>query len=520
MSEGHWPTCRKTAIIDPAPFAMNLPALFEASLRRCPERVGLEFQGKQYTFGKLERRSNCLAHRLLKEGLQPGDRVAVYLQNCVELIEIYLAAAKAGFIFTPLNILYREREIEDILRDAEPRVSFSHRESDEMIKHAATGIPAIQHWYAEDLEGLTNGQPDEPPAADLSDDSIAALVYTSGTTGRPKGAMLTHGNFAANAQSLIECWRMTQDDRLLLPLPLFHVHGLGNGLHTWLALGCPMRLLERFRKETIVDELLDFRPTVFFGVPTMYEHLLRTPPAAAQEIGRRMRLFVSGSAPLPAATLEKFRGLFGHVILERYGMTETLMNTSNPYEGGRRPGSVGLPMPHVSIRLRDPASGENAADGETGEVLIQGPNVFAGYWRDPGVTKEAFTHDGYFRSGDLATRAADGYYTLQGRCKELIISGGFNVYPREIEEILQQQPGVASAAVVGVPDRLKGEIPVAFVVSDAKTPPDPAALESACRKGLASFKVPKRFLFVDELPRNALGKVQKHLLAARLNGEL
>jgi malonyl-CoA/methylmalonyl-CoA synthetase len=233
-----------------------------------------------------------------------------------------------------------------------------------------------------------------------------------------------------------------------------------------------------------------------------------------------MRLFVSGSAPLAAATLEKFRGLFGHVILERYGMTETLMNTSNPYEGERRPGSVGLPMPHVSIRLCDPEGGEDVADGETGEVLIQGPNVFSGYWRDPAATKEAFTHDGYFRSGDLATRAADGYYTLQGRCKELIISGGFNIYPREIEEFLQQQPGVASAAVIGVPDRLKGEIPVAFVVPDASASPDPAALASECRKCLASFKAPKRFVFVDELPRNALGKVQKHLLSARLEGEL
>jgi malonyl-CoA/methylmalonyl-CoA synthetase len=245
----------------------------------------------------------------------------------------------------------------------------------------------------------------------------------------------------------------------------------------------------------------------------MYEHLLRTPPAAAKEIGKTMRLFVSGSAPLPAATLEKFRELFGHVILERYGMTETLMNMSNPYEGERRPGSVGLPMPHVSIRLRDPEGGGDVAEGATGEVLIQGPNVFAGYWRQPGATKEAFTADGCFRSGDLATRAADGYYTLQGRCKELIISGGFNIYPREIEEFLQQQPGVASAAVAGMPDPMKGEIPVAFIVADANASPDPAALESACRKGLASFKVPKRFLFVDELPRNALGKVQKHLLA-------
>ncbi len=491
---------------------MNLPSLFEPSLRRRHQHGGLEFQGKEYTFGEVEERSNRLAHRLLEDGLRPGDRVAVYLKNCVELIEIYLAAVKTGMIFTPINILYREREITHILHDAEPKVIFSRRESDEIVKPAVDGS-AIRQWRVEDLEELTAGRSNESPRMDLHDNTVASLVYTSGTTGQPKGAMLTHGNFAANAQSLAECWRMTPEDRLLLPLPLFHVHGLGNGLHTWLALGYRMRLLERFRKETIVDDLLDFRPTVFFGVPTMYEHLLRTPPAAAKEIGQGIRLFVSGSAPLPAATLEKFRSLFGHVILERYGMTETLMNTSNPYEGERRPGSVGLPMPQVSIRLRDPESGGDVADGATGEVLIQGPNVFAGYWRDPAATKEAFTEDGYFRSGDLGLRMSDGYYTLQGRCKELIISGGFNIYPREVEEFLQQQPGVASAAVAGAPDHVKGEIPVAFIVGDASASPDPAALEAACRKSLASFKVPKRFVFVDELPRNALGKVQKHLLA-------
>jgi malonyl-CoA/methylmalonyl-CoA synthetase len=324
--------------------------------------------------------------------------------------------------------------------------------------------------------------------------------------------MLTQANFAANALSLIDAWRLTPDDRLLLSLPLFHVHGLGNGLHTWLALGYQLRLLERFRKESILDEFLDFRPTVFFGVPTMYERLLETPPDAARAIGGFMRLFVSGSAPLPAATLKEFRSLFGHDILERYGMSETLMNTSNPYEGERRPGAVGPPLPGVSIRICRPDSTETVPDGETGEVQIQGPNVFAGYWRQPDADAEAFTADGYFRSGDLGMRSPDGYITLQGRGKELIICGGFNVYPREVEEFLTKLPGVREAAVVGVPDTLKGERPLAFVVLEPGG--DAAALEAPCREGLASFKVPKAFVAVDSLPRNALGKVQKHLLKA------
>jgi malonyl-CoA/methylmalonyl-CoA synthetase len=342
-----------------------------------------------------------------------------------------------------------------------------------------------------------------------ADDDIAALVYTSGTTGRPKGAMLTQANFAANALNLIEAWRLTAEDRLLLTLPLFHVHGLGNGLHTWLALGYRLRLTERFRKETIADELLDFQPTVFFGVPTMYERLLETPPDVARQIGGGLRLFVSGSAPLPAATHRKFEELFGSVILERYGMSETLMNSGNPYDGERRPGSVGLPLPNIAIRICDEVDKE-VANGETGELQIQGPNVFSGYWRQQAATEEAFTSDGFFRSGDLGMRGDDGYITLQGRGKELIISGGFNVYPREIEEFLARQVGVSEAAVVGVKDPLKGERPLAFVVADA--PIDADALAAACREGLASFKNPTAFVQVDTLPRNALGKVQKHLL--------
>jgi len=335
------------------------------------------------------------------------------------------------------------------------------------------------------------------PRADFDGDTPAGIIYTSGTTGASKGAVLTHNNFAANALSLLACWQITAADRFLLALPLFHVHALGNGLHCWLMSGCRMRLLERFEHQRAAKEFLDFRPTLFFGVPTIYVRLLEIDESAAREIGKSMRLFVSGSAPLPAHTLEEFRARYGHTILERYGMSETLMNTSNPYAGERRPGSVGLPLPGVSVRL----------DPETGELYLKGPNVFKGYWRREEATAAAFI-DGYFKTGDIATRSPDGYYTLCGRRSDLIISGGFNIYPREIEEFLLEQPGVEEATVSAVPDRVRGELPVAYFVGSA----DAAALETACREKLASFKVPRAFHKLEKLPRNAMGKIQKHLL--------
>ena len=338
----------------------------------------------------------------------------------------------------------------------------------------------------------------------------AGIIYTSGTTGASKGAILTHNNFAVNALNLLTCWQISDADRLLLPLPLFHVHGLGNGLHCWLISGCRMRLLERFEHQKAAAEMLDFKPTLFFGVPTMYVRLLGLPPEEARAVGVRMRLFVSGSAPLPPRVLEDFRQLFGHTILERYGMSETLMNVSNPYAGERRAGSVGLPLPGVSVRLLA-NDGIPVADGETGELYLRGPNIFAGYWRRDEATRDSFP-DGYFRTGDLAVREPDGYYTLRGRRGDLIISGGFNIYPREIEEFLMEQAEIAEAAVVGVPDPVRGEAPVAYVVPRGEF--DAAALEARCRANLASFKVPRMFFAVDRLPRNALGKVQKHLLGA------
>jgi malonyl-CoA/methylmalonyl-CoA synthetase len=452
---------------------VNLLHLFDLSLIARRDEVALEWEGVESTFADIEHRSNRVAHALLARGLAKGDRLCVYLGNRIELIDIYLACVKLGVIFVPINILYRDREIAHITNDAEPRLTITEADLPQLVADR-----------------------DDRPVEDLDGDTPAAIIYTSGTTGASKGAVLTHNNFAANTVNLLTMWQITDRDRFLLPLPLFHIHALGNGLHCWLASGCRMRLLERFDHRTALDEFRDFRPTLFFGVPTVYVRLLGTPPDVARDIGRQMRLFVSGSAPLPAQVLERFRDLFGHTILERYGMTETFMNTSNPYVGERRAGTVGFPLPGVSIRIED------------GELLVGGPNVFAGYWRREDATAKSFTSDGFFRTGDLAQISEDGYITLLGRRSDLIISGGFNIYPREVEELLLEQEGVREAAVAGVADEIRGEVPVAFIVGDF----DAAQLESVCRDQLASFKVPRKFVRVESIPRTALGKIQKHLL--------
>ena len=476
---------------------MNLTELFDLTLKGCSGETALEYCDREWTFGELEANSNRLAHHLKANGFQTGDRLAVYLTNCVELIEAYLAAVKLGLIFTPINALYREWEIGHILSNAEPRAILTNRG---LLSYLPSGQDIL---LVEELARRLQDQPSERPSCPATGDTIAVLVYTSGTTGRPKGVALTHNNLAINALTLNTCWRLAPGDRMLLALPLFHINGLANGLHTWLTAGFRVRLLERFRKETILDDFMDFRPTFFFGVPTMYARLLDASAGAARTIGERMRLFVSGSAPLPSDTLKQFRRLYGQTILERYGMTETLGIMANPYSGERRPGTAGKPLPGVSIRL---------SEGDRGEVFVKGPTVFAGYWRDDEATKAAFTSDGYFRTGDIAERAADGYYTLTGRRGDLIIFGGFNIHPQEIEDLLKQQAGISEAIVVGEPDPIQGERPVAYLVADSDARVDAQALRKACQENLASYKTPRDFRFVKELPRNALGKIQRHRL--------
>jgi malonyl-CoA/methylmalonyl-CoA synthetase len=490
---------------------MQLTDLFDLSLLGRAKAAALDYdyldgQAATLTFGELEVRSNRLARLLAGRGLLRGDRLGLFLPNRVEFIDLFLACIKLGVIVVPVNVLYRERELSHILNDAEPKAVVTTRD---LAVYVPSGAVI---WEIDELTAAAESQAPERIRCVLDGDDPAALVYTSGTTGRSKGAILTHNNFLANTVNLLACWRITDADRYLAVLPLFHVHGLGNGVHVWLASGCRMSLKERFDIKRASGWFEEFQPTLFFGVPTVYVRLLELPNDLAQRIGGRMRLFVSGSAPLPAQVLEDFRAKFGHTILERYGMSETLMNISNPYEGERRAGAVGQPLPGISVKIVN-GLGQPVSDGEPGELYVRGPNVCAGYWRRPDATAEAFVDgpDGrWFKTGDLSERSADGYYTLRGRRTDLIISGGFNIYPREIEEVLLEQPGVREAVVCGVPDVRRGELPVAYVVTD--DPFDAAALEEACRKVLASFKVPRGFVRVDALPRTALGKVQKHLL--------
>jgi len=459
--------------------------------------MALEAGGRTFTFGDLDRRSNQVARFLQARGIHAGDRLGVYLENRVEFIELFLACAKAGIIIVPINILYRDREISHIVRDAEPKTI--------VASSAVPGAPNVLD--VADLAAASE-LPDAPIDAALTSESPLAIVYTSGTTGTAKGALLSHGNFVANASSLVEAWRFTSADRLLLPLPLFHVHGLGNGVCCWLASGCRMRLLERFEHEKAPAEFMSFEPTVFFAVPTIYIRMLGWTDDVAKPIGATMRLFVSGSAPLPAHVHDAFHEKFGHAILERYGMSETMMNASNPYDAERRPGTVGFPLPGVDIRIVDEA-GREVPDDEPGELHVRGANVFSGYWRREDATRAAFA-DGWFRTGDMGTRSADGYISLRGRATDLIISGGFNIYPREIEEVILEEPGVREAVVVGVADSVRGEVPVAYLATDDGY--SEASLTERLRQSLASFKMPRAFVKVDRLPRTALGKVQKHLL--------
>ena len=464
------------------------------------------------TFGDVEARANATARLLAARGFVAGDRLAFFLPNRLELLDLFLACVRLGVIAVPMNALYREREVAHLVGDSSPKVVVTTADR-------AAHLPAGTAWWdVATLAEEARAYAGERLVAPLDGHVVAALVYTSGTTGRAKGAMLTRDNLAANAAALTTCWQITAADRYLAVLPLFHVHGLANGVHCWLASGCLMRLEERFDAARAAEVLRAFRPTLVFGVPAVYIRLLELDDATAREIGVGARLFVSGSAPLPAHVHAAFEAKYGHRILERYGMSETLMTIGNPYAGERRPGSVGFPFPGTAVRVLDPSlrsgqapDGAPVADGETGELAVRGPTVCAGYWNRPDATAAAFV-DGWFRTGDLGSRSADGYYTLRGRGSDLIISSGFNVYPREIEDVLLEIPGVREAVVVGAPHPRKGEVPVAYVVAD--DPFDPDALRAACAAALASFKVPVGVVRAEALPRTALGKVQKQLLPA------
>ena len=470
-----------------------LASMLLRASREDPSRIFLRTPaGVIWTYRDLEAMSGRMAHALRRLGISPGDRVAVQAQKSAELLALHVACARVGAVYLPLNPAYTGSEVAALLDDAEPSL---------VIRDDAHEDAAISgRWPVASLG--TIGQAlfgEDEPFEDVtrSLDDPAAILYTSGTTGRPKGAVLSHGNLVFSAETLSRAWGFTKDDVLLHMLPLFHTHGLFVAAHCVIASGSSMVLLDAFDPAAVIAELPE--STVVMGVPTHYVRLLAE-PAFDSEATRGVRLFTSGSAPMLVATHGEFQARTGQVILERYGMTETCMLTSNPLDGPRRPGTVGLPLPGVEVRL---------SDGDPGGIEVRGPNVLAGYWRRPELRSTEFTDDGWFITGDLGRFHADGYLEIVGRSKDLIISGGLNVIPKEVEEVLDSLDGVLESAVVGRPDADFGEVVVAVVVGEPGVTVDPELLRLKARERLAGFKVPKQVLVVDELPRNALGKVEK-----------
>jgi len=496
----------------------NLYALFESRFPADRGKPLLLFEsGSALSYAEADAGAARYASLLAGLDLVPGDRVAVQVEKSPEALVLYLACLRAGLVYLPLNSAYQEGEISYFLENAEPRAVVAQPRSMPWLAPLAAKL-GIRHVFSLDERGagtLVDAARDGPgiyTTVARAKDDLAAILYTSGTTGRSKGAMLTHGNLASNALALHRAWGFKPGDVLIHMLPLFHVHGLFVACHCVLANGSAMRFHAKFDARVALAEFAT--STVFMGVPTFYTRLLAE-PGLDRKACSNMRLFVSGSAPLLAETHVEFEKRTGHRLLERYGMTETGMLTSNPLAGERRAGSVGPPLEGTEVRIRDDADAECAC-GAIGHVQVRGPNVFQGYWRMPEKNREEFTPDGFFRTGDMGSVSADGYLTIVGRSKDLIITGGYNVYPKEIELALDELPGVRESAVVGIPHPDFGEAVTAIVVAKpGADPPTEARMIAALKAKLANFKVPKRVHVVDELPRNAMGKVQKNVLRDR-----
>jgi malonyl-CoA/methylmalonyl-CoA synthetase len=472
--------------------------------------------GTVYTYADAQRESARLANYLVGLGATPGDRITVQVDKSPSVLWLYLACLRAGLVYHPLNTAYQASELEYFLGNAEPHIVICTQRSQALMSSLATAA-RVEHVLTLEGDGsgglptgAANCDTDFETVARQSND-MAALLYSSGTTGRPKGIMLSHGNLGDNGKTLVEAWGFSGTDCLLHALPIFHVHGLFVALSCVLLSGASMRWLEKFDARQVMGLLPEC--TVMMGVPTYYTRLLSEDTLAADSC-TNMRLFISGSAPLLMETFQEFQSRTGHSIIERYGMTETNMNTSNPLHGERRPGTVGPPLPGVELRVVD-AEGALLPAGETGDLQVRGSNVFQGYWRMPEKTREDFTADGFFNTGDKAIISADGYVAIVGRAKDLIICGGLNVYPKEVELLLDDLDGVVESAVIGVPHADFGEAVAAVIVATAGNTQDEQSIIDFCKGEIANFKVPKQVFFADELPRNAMGKVQKNLLRER-----
>jgi malonyl-CoA/methylmalonyl-CoA synthetase len=489
------------------------------------DKTAIEFQHSQHsemiTYGQLETMvQKTMAYLQWVEGVQAGDRVALQLPKCLPFIYLHLAIMRLGAITLPLNPAYPEAELSYFLEDSGAKVFFADSSHATQLAVTRNRLPTVETLiflqpysagYFESLLTANVGNLPEPPT---DAHQTAMMLYTSGTTGRPKGAQITHGNLTANIEGLYEAWGWQESDVLLHVLPLFHVHGLVVALHGALHAGATTIMLTRFEPKHTLDMLVEKRCTVFMAVPTIHKRLVDFPDAEHYDLSH-MRLFTSGSDRLADDVFNQFKRRYGHTLLERYGMTETGMNLSNPLHGERRVGSVGLPLPGVQARIAHPDTDEPLPDGEIGEVQVKGAHVFKGYWNMPDKTAEAFTADGWLRTGDMGLREADGYFTLKGRSKDLIITGGYNVYPPEVELVLTEHPAVQACAVFGCPDAEWGEQVVAAIILKMDTTSTERAIIDFCRERLAAYKVPRRVLFVTELPMNALGKVQKVELRKR-----
>lgn len=481
-----------------------------------PDRLAIEtLDGERISYGGLIARAGQIANVLAARGVKPGDRVAAQTEKSVSGLVLYLATVRAGAIFLPLNTAYTLNELDYFITDAEPSLVVCDPAKADGIRAIAAKVNAKVETLGADGKGsLTEAADRASPAFETvarGNDDLAAILYTSGTTGRSKGAMLSHDNLASNSLTLVDYWRFTDKDVLIHALPIYHTHGLFVASNITLFARASMIFLPKFDSDLIIK--LMARATVLMGVPTFYTRLLHN-PALSRESTKHMRLFVSGSAPLLADTHREWAERTGHAVLERYGLTETNMNTSNPYDGQRLPGAVGYPLPGVAIRITDPETGKVLPADSIGMIEVKGPNVFKGYWRMPEKTRAEFRDDGFFLTGDLGKIDGNGYVHIVGRGKDLVISGGFNVYPKEIESEIDAMPGVVESAVIGVPHADFGEGVTAVVVCQPGAKVDEASVLKGLDGRLAKFKMPKRVFLVEELPRNTMGKVQKNILRA------
>lgn len=469
--------------------------------------------GRETTYAQFFSGAAQISDALRGLGVKPGQRIAVLVPKSVASLQTYLGAVRAGGVLVPLNPGYTSDEVKYFLEDASPELLVcdpGRLDELETIAHSA-GVPSVATLERDGSGTLVGEAGAEGPSrrpVPRSPGDLAAILYTSGTTGRPKGAMLPHSALATNAAALKRLWRFSESDILIHALPTHHTHGLFVATNVALMAGCTLRFFDKFDADAVLEAFPN--ATAMMGVPTFYSRLMQLPELNA-EAAARMRLFVSGSAPLLDETHREWKHRTGHEILERYGMTETNMITSNPYDGTRKPGSVGIPLPETKVRIRDSESGAEPAAGSIGMLEMKGPGLFSGYWRMPGKTAADFTPDGYFITGDFARRDRDGFITIAGRAKDLVISGGLNIYPKEVEEVVDKVPGVSESALFGVPHADFGEGLVAAVVTDGPEA-DEQAIKAFLADKLARYKHPKAYVFLKELPRNALGKVQKHVL--------